>query len=32
MHYGIIVINFTEGKRRENSSAAFGKEAVGNGF
>ncbi|HII17197.1 TPA: hypothetical protein HA361_04750 [Candidatus Woesearchaeota archaeon] len=32
MHYGIIVINFTEGKRRENSSVAFGKEAVGNDF
>jgi len=30
VHDGIILINFTAGKRRENSSAAFGKKAVGN--
>jgi len=29
-HDGISKSNFTAGKRRENSSAAFGKTAVGN--
>ena len=29
-HDGIFKSNFTAGKRRENSSAAFGKVAVGN--
>jgi len=30
VHDGIFKSNFTAGKRRENSSAAFGKVAVGN--
>ena len=30
MHDGIMVINFTAGKRREDNSVAFGKVAVGN--
>ena len=30
MHNGIFKSNFTAGKKRENSSAAFGKTAVGN--
>ncbi|HII16276.1 TPA: hypothetical protein HA361_00005, partial [Candidatus Woesearchaeota archaeon] len=32
VHDGIMVINFTAGKRRESSSVAFGKVAVGNEF
>jgi len=32
MHDGISIINLTTGRRRENSSAAFGKVAVGNAF
>ncbi|HII68434.1 TPA: hypothetical protein HA270_01035 [Candidatus Woesearchaeota archaeon] len=31
-HDGIFVINFTAGRRRESSSAAFGKETAGNEF
>ena len=30
MHDGIFKSNFIEGKRRENSSVAFGEEAAGN--
>jgi len=30
VHDGIFKSNFTAGRRRENSSIAFGKEAVGN--
>jgi len=30
VHEGIFKSNFTAGKRRENSSAAFGKTAVSN--
>jgi len=30
VHDGISMSNFTAGRRRENSSAAFGKVAVGN--
>jgi len=30
VHDGIMVINFTAGKRREDNSVAFGKVAVGN--
>ena len=30
VHDGIFKSNFTAGKRRENSSIAFGKEATGN--
>ena len=30
MHDGITMSNFTAGRRRENSSVAFGKVAVGN--
>jgi len=30
VHEGIFKSNFTAGKRRENSSAAFGKEDVSN--
>jgi len=30
MHDGIVVVNFAAGKRRENSSVAFGKVAIGN--
>jgi len=32
VHDGIFKSNFTAGKRRENSSVAFGKTAVGNDF
>ena len=31
-HDGISMSNFTAGKRRENSSVAFGKEDAGNDF
>ena len=30
VHDGIFILNFAAGKRRENSSIAFGKVAVGN--
>jgi len=30
VHDGISIVNFTAGKRRENSSVAFGKVAGGN--
>jgi len=30
VHDRIVVINFTTGRRRENISVAFGKEANGN--
>jgi len=30
VHDGIYNLNFAAGKRRENNSVAFGKEAVGN--
>jgi len=32
VHDGIFKSNFAAGKRRENSSVAFGKVAVGNAF
>jgi len=32
VHNGTIIINFIVGRRRENSSVAFGKVAVGNEF
>ena len=32
VHDGIFKSNLTLGRRRENSSAAFGKVAVGNAF
>jgi len=32
VHDGMFIINFIVGRRRENSSVAFGKVAVGNAF
>jgi len=32
VHNGTIIINFIVGRRRENSSVAFGKAAAGNDF